>query len=186
MPFKFTKLEIHGPVIIEYQKFYDERGYFFESCKNSNMLANGIPVDFVQDNHSISKKGVVRGLHFQLEPKAQGKLVYVTWGKVFDVALDIREGSPTYGKWISVVLSGNENKMLWIPTGFAHGFMTLEDDTILSYKVTGSEWSKVHERGVLWNDESLAIPWPLNDAILSEKDAILPPLKNVETNFVYM
>ena len=185
MPFKFTKLDMPGLVLIEHQKFHDDRGYFFESYKSSEFSANGIPSSFMQGSYSISKKNVLRGIHYQINPKAQGKLVSVIKGRVFDVVVDIRRGSPRYGKWDSFMLAKDDNKMLWIPEGFAHGFLALEDDTVMSYNITGSEWSKDHERGIVWNDKKLGIKWPVPDPVVSEKDSMHPTFEKAEINFVY-
>ncbi len=123
MPFKFTKLEMPGLVLIEHQKFRDDRGCFFESYKSSEFAANGVPTNFMQGTYSISRRGVLRGMHYQINPKAQGKLVSVVRGSVFDAVVDIRKGSPYFGKWVSITLAEDGNKLLWIPEGFAHGFM---------------------------------------------------------------
>jgi dTDP-4-dehydrorhamnose 3,5-epimerase len=157
-----------------------------ETYKKSDFKKAGIDTDFVQDNHSKSVKGVLRGLHYQLEPKAQGKLVRCIRGKIFDVAVDIRKGSPTFGKWIGLELSEENKLMLWIPEGFAHGFLTLSEEAEIVYKVSGAEYSPEHDRGIRWNDPDIGIKWPLEgEPILSEKDRIAPLLKDAEVNFVY-
>lgn len=184
MPFKFTKLEIPEVILIEPQVFCDERGYFFESYKYSEFAENGINVNFVQDNHSYSKKGVIRGLHYQNPPKAQGKLIKVIVGEVFDVAVDIRKGSPNYGKWVAVVLSAHNKKMLYIPPGFAHGFCALSDVAEVLYKCT-NEYAPECEAGIRWNDPQINIKWPISNPILSKKDSFLPFLKDAENRFVY-
>lgn len=184
MPFTFKRLSIPDVILIEPRAFGDERGFFMETYKESDFKENGIEYSFVQDNHSRSKKGVLRGLHYQIEPKAQGKLVRVARGAVYDVAVDIRAGSPWYGKWVSAVLSEKNKHVLWVPPGFAHGVCVLEDDTELLYKAT-DVYSPETERGVVWNDPDLAIEWPLKDVSLSPKDAILPRLKDAENNFRY-
>ncbi len=184
MPFKFTRLEIPDVILVEPVVFGDERGFFMETYKASDFKANGIPFDFVQDNHSKSQKGVLRGLHYQLNPKAQGKLVRCVKGKIWDVAVDIRKGSPWFGKWVAVELSEENKLMLWIPPGFAHGFVALEDDTEVIYKVT-AEYAPELDRGILWCDPELGIDWPIKEPILSEKDAKLPKLKDAENNFVF-
>lgn len=152
---------IAGVKIIEPAVFHDERGFFYESYNQDKFCAiTGAWPDFVQDNHSKSARGVVRGLHYQIE-HPQGKLVRVTSGEVFDVAVDIRRSSPTFGKHISVVLSAENKRMLWVPEGFAHGFMALTDDVEFLYKTT-DVWFKQHERTLLWNDRALNIAWPLD------------------------
>jgi dTDP-4-dehydrorhamnose 3,5-epimerase len=170
---KVTETKIPGLLIIEPRVFGDERGFFFESFNEQVFnAATGNTLKFVQDNHSKSAKGVLRGLHYQLPPKAQGKLVRVVQGEVFDVAVDIRKGSGTYGQWVGEVLSADNKKQLWIPPGFAHGFLTLSDTAEFLYKTT-DYWSPEHERAILWNDASLKIDWPLNGLTpqLAAKDA---------------
>ncbi|MGB4645270.1 MAG: dTDP-4-dehydrorhamnose 3,5-epimerase, partial [Dictyoglomaceae bacterium] len=149
MPFNFIKLEIPEVILIEPTVFSDERGFFIETYKSSEFKKNGIDYDFVQDNHSKSKRGVLRGLHYQLKPMEQGKLVRCIKGRIWDVAVDIRKGSPTYSKWVAVELSEDNKKMFWIPPGFLHGFVALEDNTEIIYKVT-KEYSKEHDRGIFW------------------------------------
>ena len=181
MPFKsFRRLEIPGLILVEYTRFPDERGFFAELYKRTDFLANDIPFDFVQVNLSYSRRGVVRGLHYQLKPMEQGKLVYVISGKVYDVAVDIRKGSPWFGRHIGVFLEpGNA---LWIPPGFAHGFQAVED-TYLLYLVT-KEYSPQHERCLKWDDPEIGVEWPVREgAILSERDRKCPPLKEAESNF---
>ncbi len=185
MPFKFIDLKLPGLKLVEPLVFKDERGFFMETFKFSEFSRAGIEVVWVQDNHSMSKKGVLRGLHYQLEPMAQGKLVRVVKGAVFDVAVDIRKGSPTFAKWYGVVLSEQNNYMLWIPPGFAHGFVALEDETHLIYKVSGAEYFPSHERTIKWNDPDIGIDWPIKDPVLSEKDRMAPFLKDAEINFVW-
>lgn len=158
-------------MVFEPKVFGDERGFFFESFNASVFReATGLDLAFVQDNHSRSVKGVLRGLHYQLPPRAQGKLVRVVQGEVYDVAVDIRRTSPTFGHWVGEILSAENKKQLWIPPGFAHGFVTLSDAAEFLYKTTGT-WSQEHERCIRWNDPKLAITWPLRDPILSAKDA---------------
>lgn len=183
MKVKFKRLEIPEVIIIEPAVFEDKRGYFFESYRKEEFKEIGIDVDFVQDNHSKSKKGVLRGLHYQLNPKAQGKLVRCIKGKIWDVAVDIRKGSPWYSKWVAVELSEKNKHMLWIPPGFAHGFVALEDSEII-YKCT-EEYDPALDRGIIWNDPEIGIKWPITNPILSNKDAGLSELKNAENNFVY-
>ena len=182
MPFSFRRLEIPDVVLITPSVSEDGRGFFAETFKRSEFRKNGITGDFVQDNHSKSKKGVVRGLHYQLNPAAQGKLVRVARGAVLDVAVDIRRGSPHYGKWVAEMLSAGNRRMLWLPAGFAHGICALEEGTEVLYKVT-AEYSPGHERGILWNDPSIGITWPVAKPFLSAKDAALPLLKDAENNF---
>lgn len=184
MAFEFKRLEIPDVILITSKAFSDERGFFMESYKESEFKANGINFEFKQDNHSKSSKKVLRGLHYQLEPYAQGKLVRVITGKIFDVAVDIRRGSPTFGKWVSAELSEDNKKMLWIPPGFAHGFLALEDNTNVLYKST-NEYSKESERGILWNDPEIGIKWPLDNPLLSDKDKKHPVLKDADINFNY-
>jgi len=162
-----TKLK--GVVIIKPRVFEDARGYFFESYNEQVFSKAGLNVNFVQDNQSLSQKGVLRGLHFQNQPHAQGKLVRVITGAVYDVAVDIRKGSPTYGQWFGLELTAQNKWMMYIPTGFAHGFGTLEDNTIFSYKCTNF-YNKASEDCLLWNDPDLGIEWPLEHPQLSEKD----------------
>jgi dTDP-4-dehydrorhamnose 3,5-epimerase len=166
---KFTSLAIQGLILIEPDIFRDDRGLFFESYNQAEFQKNGIDVLFVQDNQSLSKKNVVRGLHFQNAPHEQGKLVSVIRGKVLDVAVDLRGNSPTFGKHISVELSEYNKEILWIPPGFAHGFSTFEDDTIFSYKCTGF-YNKASEGGIRYDDPALKINWGVKQAIVSEKD----------------
>lgn len=165
--------EIPGLLIIKPDVFADDRGYFFESYNKTKLAKAGIEVDFVQDNESRSMKGVLRGLHFQNAPYAQGKLVRVIKGAVLDVAVDIRKDSPTFGKWASILLTGENKLMYWIPEGFAHGFLTLEDDTIFTYKCSGSYY-KPAEGAIKWNDPDLGIQWNVDDPILSDKDKVAP------------
>lgn len=172
----YIKTEIDGPVILEPLVFGDERGYFFESFRADEFAANVGPVDFVQDNESWSaRRGVLRGLHFQKGDHAQAKLVRVVRGRVQDVAVDIREGSPTYGKYISVELSAENHRMLYIPRGFAHGYAVLEDDTVFQYKCD-SYYAPGFEGSIRWNDPTLGVKWMLEDdeVILSDKDRAAP------------
>ena len=187
MPFKrFERFGIPGPVLITPKVFPDRRGFFMELYKRTDYLANYIPYDFVQVNMSMSRKGVVRGLHYQLRPMEQGKLVTVVRGRIYDVAVDIRKGSPWFGKYVGVELSADEPRLFWIPPGFAHGFQALEDGSLVLYLVT-KEYSKEHERCIKWNDPAIGIEWRMSEAvILSEKDAKCPPLAEAETNFDYV
>ena len=177
MPFEFKKLEIPDVVLIHPRVFSDARGYFLETYKHSDFSKAGIKEYFVQDNHSKSDKGVLRGLHYQKEPNAQGKLVYCIKGEIFDVAVDIRKGSPTCGKWVGAVLSEANKHMLYIPVGFAHGFCVISDVAEVIYKCT-NEYSPEDDRGIIWNDPEINIQWPISDPIVSEKDRKLPALFN--------
>ncbi|EAR7411777.1 dTDP-4-dehydrorhamnose 3,5-epimerase, partial [Salmonella enterica subsp. enterica] len=165
------KTEIPDVLIFEPKVFSDERGFFMESFNQKVFEeAVGRKIEFVQDNHSKSTKGVLRGLHYQVEPYAQGKLVRCIAGEVFDVAVDIRKDSETFGKWVGVNISSENKRQLWIPEGFAHGFLVLSDSADFLYK-TSNYYSPIHERGIVWNDPTININWPINiDKILSEKD----------------
>ena len=184
MAFRFKKLDIPEVILVESKVFLDERGLFMESFKESVFISNGIKTRFVQDNFSHSSKGVLRGLHYQKDPKAQAKLVMAITGEIFDVAVDIRKGSPTCGKWIGQTLSDKNHNLLYVPEGFAHGFCVLSDTADVLYKVN-SEYSPEHERGILWNDPDLSIKWPTDKPVMIKKDLELPTLKNADNNFVY-
>jgi dTDP-4-dehydrorhamnose 3,5-epimerase len=184
MPFRFERLEIPDLVLIEPRLVSDNRGFFMETYKHSEYAAQGVKDVFVQENHSRSSRRTLRGLHYQKDPRAQGKLVRVIIGEIFDVALDIRKGSATYGKWVGVTLSEKNNTMLYVPPGFAHGFCVLSEEAEVIYKVT-KEYAPEYEAGILWNDSSLKIEWPLNDLILSERDRAWPGLQGADNNFVY-
>ena len=184
MPFQFRRLEIPDVVLIEPQVFPDPRGLFMELYQQSSFFENGIRATFVQDNLSFSTHGVLRGLHFQKPPKAQGKLVTVLKGKIFDVAVDLRKESPTYGQWVSVELSSEHPQMLWIPEGFAHGFQVISEEAIVFYKVT-QEYAPDLDAGIRWDDPDLAIPWPIPNPILSSKDATLPYLKELRKDLIH-
>ena len=180
---EIIKTSIEGLLIIKPDVFKDERGYFFESYNKERFANEGLMMNFVQDNESKSSKGVLRGLHFQKPPFAQGKLVRVVKGSVMDVAVDLRKDSPTYGKWESVVLTEENKLQFWIPEGFAHGFVTLEDNTIFNYKCT-NVYNKESEGSILWNDPDINIEWYIESPILSEKDKISPYFKDFETPFM--
>jgi dTDP-4-dehydrorhamnose 3,5-epimerase len=166
--------------IIEPKVFGDERGFFFESFNQKLFeAAIGYPVNFVQDNHSKSSKGVLRGLHYQLPPHAQGKLVRCVVGEVFDVAVDIRKSSPTFGQWVGINLSAENKRQLWIPEGFAHGFVTLSDCAEFLYKTT-DYYNPLSERSILWADADIGINWPIRDVILSGKDNVALALKSTD------
>lgn len=182
---QFIKTAIADLYMVEHRVFSDERGYFMESFQKKLFQDNGITAEFVQDNISFSLKGTLRGLHYQLPPAEQGKLVRVTQGAVFDVAVDIRRGSPTFGRWFGLELS-EENKMaIYIPPGFAHGFYVLSDTAQFTYKCT-AYYSPRAERGIIWNDPTIAIDWPLSvEPIISAKDRILPKLAEADITFHY-
>lgn len=175
------KTDIEGVFVIEPQVFGDARGYFFESFNAERFLAQtGIEVTFVQDNESRSRRGVLRGLHFQREPYAQAKLVRVVQGRVLDVAVDIRPESPTFGRYVAVELSGENHRQLFIPKGFAHGYVVLEDNTVFQYKCD-EFYHPASEGGIAWNDPQIGIEWPLSESeiILSDKDRKHPTLKEL-------
>jgi len=182
MPFTFRRLEIPDLIVIEPKVFSDARGYFMETYQASTFAQQGIPTHFVQDNLSHSTRSTLRGLHYQLSPKAQGKLVTCLRGDVFDVAVDIRRNSPTYGKWAGVRLTEQNRLMLYVPAGFAHGFCVMSDEADFVYKVT-DEYSPSHERGFAWDDPAVGIDWPVRTPVLSAKDQQLPTLKLAENNF---
>ena len=184
MPFTFKRLSIPDVILIEPSSFSDDRGFFFESFKESDFFSNGIDKNFVQDNFSHSVNGVIRGLHFQKAPKAQAKLVTVLKGKIFDVAVDIRKNSPTYGKWVSEILSDDTHNLLYVPEGFAHGFCVISDEADVLYKVS-NEYSQEHERSIIWNDPKLNIEWPIKKPVISNKDNKLSLLENLDNDFVY-
>lgn len=173
-----SHLDIDGLMVFEPRVFEDERGAFFESFNLARFReTTGLEVDFVQDNHSISHKNVLRGLHYQVDPHAQGKLVRVVHGAAWDVAVDIREGSPTYGKWAAVELTAANRKQFWIPAGFAHGFLALEDDTEFLYKTT-AYWHAGSERTIRWDDPTIGVAWPVEgEPVLSRKDATASQLE---------
>lgn len=173
MPFSFEKTYIENLLIVRPRVFTDERGWFRENYKRSEFAANGIVEFFLQDNISFSSKGTLRGLHFQTGSAAQGKLVTVVHGSAWDVAVDLRKGSQTWGKWFGIELSAKNQLCFYVPPGFAHGFVSLEDHTLFQYKCT-AEFDKASEGGLRWNDPTLAIDWPSTEVQVSEKDAILP------------
>ncbi len=181
---KVTKTEISGLLVVQPDVFADSRGFFFESYNKKKYEEAGIPNDFVQDNISKSRKGTVRGLHYQVEDKAQGKLCQVIEGEVLDVAVDIRFNSPTFGKYFSLILNSETKSQLWIPAGFAHGFSVLSDEAIFSYKCT-NYYSKVHERAILFNDPYLKIDWKVEQPIVSEKDLSAIKFKDIEKDFKF-
>ena len=184
MSFSFKRLAIPEVILIEHRMFTDERGFFLETYKYSDFAKRGIREYFVQDSHSRSARDVLRGLHYQKNPKGQGKLVRCLTGEVFDVAVDIRRGSPTYGQWVSVELSEINNNMIYIPSGFAHGFVVLSKTADMVYKTT-EEYSPENDRGIIWNDPDIKVLWPVKNPILSEKDLRHPPLRIADNNFDY-
>jgi len=181
---KVIKTEIAGLLVLEPDVFNDDRGFFLESYSKQRYEKFGIPDDFVQDNISKSKRGTVRGLHYQVGDKAQGKLCHVIEGEVLDVAVDIRFNSPTFGKYFSIILNSEKKTQLWIPTGFAHGFSVLSDGAIFSYKCT-NYYSKEHERVILFNDPDLKIDWKVDIPIVSDKDLSAAKFKDIKKDFVY-
>jgi len=186
LPFSFKRFdELPEVITVEPQVFDDERGWFMETYRKSEFSSQGMSEDFLQDNQSYSTgKGVLRGLHFQRQPAAQGKLVRCVVGEIFDVVVDIRKGSPTYGRWVSATLSAENRRMIWVPVGFAHGFLTVTNVAQVEYKVT-AEYSSEHDRGIRWDDPAIGIKWPIQKPILSRKDAEAPLLKDVDNNFAW-
>ena len=182
---KTEPLPLPGLVKITPTRFGDHRGYFSEVFKDGWFRDNVADVTFVQENESLSEAaGIVRGLHFQLDPYAQGKLVRCISGVIFDVAVDIRVGSPTYAQWFGLELSMDNGEHLWIPAGFAHGFATLVPNCVVSYKVT-APYNAMNDRGLLWNDPQVGIEWPIKHVILSDKDKVQPALADLPSSFVF-
>ncbi len=182
MPFDFKSTPLKGVKIIQPRVFTDERGFFMESYKKSDFTEAGIAEDFVQDNHSFSSRGVLRGLHFQTGSSAQGKLVRVVKGSVWDVAVDLRPESETFGRWYGIELSEKNRTMFYIPPGFAHGFVTLKDSTHFLYKCT-AEYDPVSDSGIIWNDKDLGIDWPVTEnPSLSDKDLTLQSFEEFKKN----
>lgn len=182
MPFTFTPTALKEVIVIEPQFFGDHRGFFGETYKKSEFKKAGINEEFVQDNHSFSSKGVLRGLHYQLSPYQQGKLIRVISGSVWDVAVDIRPNSPTFKQWVAITLSSENKKMFYIPPGFAHGFLSLSDDTHFLYKCT-AEYAPSHERAIIYNDCELSIEWPIAQIgapQISDKDKNAPPIQEAQ------
>jgi dTDP-4-dehydrorhamnose 3,5-epimerase len=179
MSFTFRSLDIPDVVLVRPERHHDTRGAFTETYRRSAFLAGGIDADFVQDNFVRSGPGVLRGLHYQRPPSAQGKLVQVLRGRVFDVSVDLRRGSPSFGLWVARELSGDSGEGLWIPAGFAHGYAVLSDGADLVYKVT-REYDAAREAGVRWDDPTLAIPWPLDRPVVSDRDRSLPGLHEAQ------
>jgi dTDP-4-dehydrorhamnose 3,5-epimerase len=182
--FIFERQVIPEVILVKPKALGDARGFFKEHYKHSEFMAGGIPDLFIQDNHSRSLRGTLRGLHFQKSPKPQAKLISVIRGNILDVAVDIRQGSPTYGKYVAAELSDENHHQLYVPVGFAHGFVVLSESVDLLYKVSG-EYSPEHDRGILWNDPALAIDWGISEPLLSNKDNLQPPLASADNNFVY-
>lgn len=179
---EIIETNLKGLLVIKPKVFEDERGYFFESYNYQLFKQAGLDFNFVQDNQSLSQTGVLRGLHFQNNPNAQGKLVRVISGSVFDVAVDIRKKSPTYGQWFGLELTEQNKWMMYIPEGFAHGFATLQDFTVFSYKCTNF-YNKASEDCIFWNDSDLAINWPIENPILSDKDLLGKQMKDFNSLF---
>jgi dTDP-4-dehydrorhamnose 3,5-epimerase len=184
MPFTFQRLAVPGVVLVETVPFADERGQFWEAYKRSEFVAFGITETFAQDNFCRSIRGVLRGLHFQKAAAAQGKLVFTLRGEVFDAAVDIRRGSPTFGQCVSVTLSEQNHRALYIPPGFAHGYCVLSDEAVVGYKTT-AEYAPELDSGIVWNDPTLKVAWPIRSPILSKKDQRLPQLAEAGIDFVY-
>lgn len=182
MPFTFHKTEIAGPLLIEPKVFGDARGCFLETYKRDDFVAAGITEALVQDNVSCSTRGVLRGLHYQKHPAAQAKLVTALRGEIFDVAVDIRRHSPTYGRWVGATLSEQNRHLFYVPAGFAHGFCVLSEQAIVLYK-TSANYAPAEERGVRWDDPSINISWPIREPVLSPRDLKLPFLAEADHNF---
>jgi dTDP-4-dehydrorhamnose 3,5-epimerase len=182
---EFRTFDLDGPLEIKPRKISDDRGYFSETFRLNDFSQHAVGANFVQDNQSLSvRPGTIRGIHFQSHPAAQGKLVRCLAGKLFDVAVDLRVGSPTYGRWISVILSPEEINQLWVPVGFGHGFCALEPNSIISYRVT-DYYSPEHDKGVAWDDPDIGIDWPdvADPATLSDKDRVQPKLADLPKYF---
>jgi dTDP-4-dehydrorhamnose 3,5-epimerase len=180
MSFHFERLDIPDVVLVRVSRHADARGFFQETYRRSAFAAAGIPDEFAQDNLARSTRGVLRGLHYQLPPAAQGKLVGVSSGRIWDVAVDLRRGSPTFARWAGCTLDADAGELLWIPPGFAHGYVALSDVADVTYKVT-VEYAPELDRGIRWDDPGIGIDWPVREPILSEKDRRLPPLELAET-----
>jgi dTDP-4-dehydrorhamnose 3,5-epimerase len=185
MPIKVAPTEIPDVLVIETGLVRDDRGYFAEIHSTKVLEEAGLRATFVQDNLSLSRNGTLRGLHYQLEPHGMGKYVRVVAGAVFDVAVDIRRGSPTYGKWVAQTLSAENRKALWIPVGFAHGFLALEDETLVLYKCTATHTPEA-ERAIHFGDPELGIKWPRQPTLVAAKDAAAPVFSMAEHNFAYV
>ena len=185
MPFEFEKQSIEDVILVKPKVFGDNRGFFMETYKKSDFVANGIDVEFTQDNHSKSTKGVLRGLHYQAKPYGQAKLVRCVKGRIYDVAVDIRKNSKTFGQYVKVELSEDNKQMLFIPDGFAHGFVALTDDVEILYKASG-EYAPQADRGILWNDKEINIDWGIDfEPILSDKDKYQSKLSEINNEELY-
>lgn len=184
VPFLFRSLRIPEVVLVEAKAFPDDRGYFMETYKQSDFSKNGITAAFVQDNCSYSARGVLRGLHYQRHPAGQAKLVMATRGSIYDVAVDLRRGSPTFAQWVAEELSDANHRMLFVPAGFAHGFFTLSEEAQVLYRVT-AEYAPDADGGIRWDDPTIGVNWPAGHATLSKKDARLPTLQQADLNFEY-
>ncbi len=178
MPFEFKRLEIPEVILIKPKVYKDDRGFFLETHKKEDMEKNGIKGEFVQDNHSGSERGVLRGLHFQKEPYAQAKIIRCTRGIIYDVSVDLRQNSPTFSRYLGLVLSEHNKHQLYVPKGCAHGFLVLSDVAEVEYKVD-NVYAPEYEGGLIWSDPDVGVSWPLNDPILSKRDCLWPTLKNL-------
>lgn len=181
MPFTFTRYELSGLVLIEQKTFEDHRGFFKETYQQEAFAANGITDTFVQDNVSVSARDVLRGLHFQRPPMAQAKLVTVYRGSILDVVVDLRRNSPTFKEWVALEISASDHHALYVPEGFAHGFLSLENDTVVHYKVS-RPYSPEHDGGIRWNDPGIGVIWPVAVPRVSEKDEALPFVDDLGEN----
>jgi len=182
MPFEFVPLGLAGLILVKPRVYGDDRGFFLELYKHTDYRAAGITDPLVQDNFSRSARGVLRGLHYQKLPKAQGKLVTCLRGAIYDVAVDIRRGSASFGKWVGVELSEANRHLLYVPPGYAHGFQVKSESAEVLYKCT-DEYAPNEDRGILWSDPDLAIAWPISDPVLSDKDSVHPRLRDADINF---
>lgn len=186
MPFEFEPLQcLPCVLVIEPRRYQDERGWFMETYKASSFAANGIEGEFVQDNHSFSQRaGTLRGLHYQLRPYEQGKLVRCVSGEFLDIVVDIRHGSPTFGEWAAVEVSRANGRMVWVPQGFAHGLLSMKDETDVLYRVT-AEYAPDYERTIRWDDPEIGLDLPVESPIIKDRDAQAPTLAEAENNFVW-
>jgi dTDP-4-dehydrorhamnose 3,5-epimerase len=184
MPFRFNRTALPEAVVIDPRVFADERGFFLEAYKRSDFAAAGITETFVQANRSRSVQGILRGLHYQKNPMAQAKLVWVSSGIVYDAIVDLRRHGPTYGRWIAEILSAENKKMLYVPVGFAHGFCVLSAEAEVEY-LTSEEYEPSLEAGILWNDPDLQIAWPVDNPCLSDRDRRWPGFNSADHNFIY-
>lgn len=185
MPFEFERQSIEDVILVKPKVFGDNRGFFMETYKKSDFIANGIDVEFTQDNHSKSTKGVLRGLHYQAKPYGQAKLVRCVKGRIYDVAVDIRKNSKTFGQYVKIELSEDNKNMLYIPAGFAHGFVALSDEVEIIYKTSG-EYAPQADRGILWCDKEINIDWGIDfEPILSDKDKYQSELSEISKEELY-